>query len=216
MINVGLFNEQKLILDFLKNYLTDFSDIEIILESYDREQLIENLKKKLVHILIIGIQEILSSDLNLIIQINLKFPKIKILVLSSITHEDLVFKIIKSGATGIITPDANAENLVEAIYTARNGHDYFSNSITHLLLNRYISKIDQENINSESDCILSVRQIEILKLWGNSYSNQEIADKLFISVRTVETHKNQIMNKLSLKNTVDLVKYAIRNNIIQL
>lgn len=94
------------------------------------------------------------------------------------------------------------------------GHDYYSDSITQLLLNRYISNL--EPASDDDDDALSARQIEILKLWGESYSNQEIADKLFISVRTVETHKNHIMQKLNLKSTVDLVKYAIKSNIIKL
>ncbi|MDP3914625.1 MAG: helix-turn-helix transcriptional regulator, partial [Bacteroidota bacterium] len=63
---------------------------------------------------------------------------------------------------------------------------------------------------------LSSRQIEILKLWGESYTNQEIADRFFISVRTVESHKNHIMQKLNLKSTVDMVKFAIKNNIIEI
>ena len=63
---------------------------------------------------------------------------------------------------------------------------------------------------------LSARQVEILKLWGENYTNKEIADKLFISLRTVETHKNHIMQKLNLKTTVDMVKFAIRNNLIEI
>jgi two-component system response regulator NreC len=74
---------------------------------------------------------------------------------------------------------------------------------------------EQDEFNDES-AALSSRQIEILKLWGDGLTNQEIADKLFISVRTVETHKNHIMQKLNLKSSVDLMKFAIRNNIISI
>ncbi|MBO7497455.1 MAG: response regulator transcription factor, partial [Salinivirgaceae bacterium] len=96
------------------------------------------------------------------------------------------------------------------------GHDYYSDSITQLLLNRYISSSNIPVGDDNDEEALSARQIEILKLWGDGFSNQEIADKLFISVRTVETHKNHIMQKLNLKSTVDLVKYAIKSNIIKL
>ena len=96
------------------------------------------------------------------------------------------------------------------------GHGYYSDSITQLLLNRYISSNLTDSQADDDDDPLSARQIEILKLWGDGFSNQEIADKLFISVRTVETHKNHIMQKLNLKSTVDLVKYAIKSNIIKL
>ena len=63
---------------------------------------------------------------------------------------------------------------------------------------------------------LSSRQIEILKMWGNSFSNQEIAEKLFLSVRTVESHKTHIMQKLNLKTTIDMIKFGIRNNLIEI
>jgi two-component system response regulator NreC len=87
----------------------------------------------------------------------------------------------------------------------------------HLLLKKYISKIQNEHSEVNTDLKkLSSRELEIIQLWGNSYTNKEIADKLFISVRTVESHKNHIMQKLSLKTAVDLVKFAIKNNIIEL
>jgi two-component system response regulator NreC len=99
----------------------------------------------------------------------------------------------------------------------RNGHDYYSKSITSLLLNRYITSLKADEISQNTDINnLSTRQIEILKLWGENYSNQEIADRFFISVRTVESHKNHIMQKLNLKSTVDMVKFAIKNNIIEI
>ena len=106
---------------------------------------------------------------------------------------------------------------MEAIYTLRNGHDFYSNSITHLLLNKYISKLQNEGNEAVASINnLSTREIEIIKLWGNSYTNKEMADKLFISVRTVESHKNHIMQKLNLKTAVDLVKFAIKNSIIEI
>jgi two-component system response regulator NreC len=85
------------------------------------------------------------------------------------------------------------------------------------LLNRYVSSIQNNEKNEDDDVKqLSTREIEILSLWGNSYTNPEIADTLHISVRTVETHKTHIMQKLNLKTQVDLIKYGIKNNIIAL
>jgi two-component system response regulator NreC len=84
-----------------------------------------------------------------------------------------------------------------------------------LLLNKYVSRLKSDDERSDIRS-LSNREIEIMKMWGNSFTNKEIADKLFLSVRTVETHKNHIMQKLNLKTSVDMVKFAIRNNIIDL
>jgi two-component system response regulator NreC len=107
--------------------------------------------------------------------------------------------------------------LIEAVYSLRNGFDYFNKSIKRLLLSQYVSDMNSEKQNTVSGIQkLSERQIEILKLWGANLSNQEIADELCISIRTVETHKNHIMQKLELKTTIDLVKFSIKNNIITL
>jgi two-component system response regulator NreC len=161
--------------------------------------------------------DISVRDLNFIVQLNISQPKLKILIVSVIDSEEIVLKAIKSGAKGFLGKDSGRDNLLEAIYTLRNGHDYFSESITHLLLNRYIRNLNSDEMSQNGDLSnLSSRQVEILKLWGESYSNQEIADRFFISIRTVESHKNHIMQKLNLKSTVDMVKYAIKNNIIEI
>jgi len=156
-------------------------------------------------------------NLNLIVQLTISNPKVKILIVSVIESEEIVLRTIKAGAKGFLGGDSDRNDMIEAIYTLRNGHDYFSKSITHLLLNRYISGMQTDAIDQASGInSLSSRQIEILKLWSESYTNQEIADRFFISVRTVESHKNHIMQKLNLKSTVDMVKFAIKNNIIEI
>ena len=143
--------------------------------------------------------------------------KAKILIISYAENEETIFNIIKVGAKGFLSHDATSQDLFEAIYSLRNGYDYFSKCITNILLNRYVSSI-QKNEKPENEEVekLSSREIEILSLWGSSYTNPEIADTLHISIRTVETHKTHIMQKLNLKTQVDLIKYAIKNNIIDL
>ena len=90
-----------------------------------------------------------------------------------------------------------------------------------VLVNKYVDGVvagdKRKDGKAEPDIdMLSSRQIEILKLWGSNMSNKDIADKLFLSVRTVESHKNHIMQKLNLKTTVDIIRFGIRNNIIDL
>jgi DNA-binding NarL/FixJ family response regulator len=170
-----------------------------------------------VHVLILNMHDISVRNLNLIVQLNISNPKLKILIISVIDSEEIVLKTIKAGAKGFLGKDSDRNSLLEAVYTLRNGHDYYSKSITHLLLNRYILSLKADELNQNADIAnLSSRQIEILKLWGESCTNQEIADRFFISVRTVESHKNHIMQKLNLKSTVDMVKFAIKNNIIEI
>lgn len=170
-----------------------------------------------VHIVIKNIPKITTDDIHDVEEIQRQYTKIKVLIISYAENEETIFNIIKVGAKGFLSHDATRQDLFEAIYSLRNGYDYFSKCITNILLNRYVSSI-QNNEKPENAQVeeLSSREIEILSLWGSSYTNPEIADTLHISVRTVETHKTHIMQKLNLKTQVDLIKYAIRNNIIDL
>jgi len=217
MIHIGIFDEQKIVQEGISSLLEDVDDIHVTVKADEKIHLIENLKTTDVHVLILNIHTLSTIIQNLISQLVITFPKIRILVLSVHNEEDFILKIIKAGAKGFLAKDTDRNELIEAIYTIRNGHDFYSKSITHLLLNKYISKIKSEDgLSSASFKKLSARETEILKMWGNSYSNKEIAEKLFISVRTVESHKNHIMQKLNLKTIVDLVKFAIKNNLIEI
>lgn len=217
MINIGIFDEHKLGLEGTCKLVKEISDVSVLFACDDKANCKEKLKIYPVHLLLLTMHEISVKNLNLIVQLNINYPKMKVLVLSTINNEEIILKTIKAGAKGFLGKESDSNDLVEAIYTLRNGHDYFSKSITQLLLNRYIKNMNDDEVNQNTELTsLSERQIEILKMWGNSHSNQDIADKLFISVRTVESHKNHIMQKLNLKSTVDLVKFGIKNNIIEI
>jgi len=217
MINIGIFDEHKLGLEGTCKLVKEITDVSVIFACDDKSNCKEKLKIHQVHLLLITMHEISVKNLNLIVQLNINYPKMKVLVLSTINNEEIILRTIKAGAKGFLSKESDSNDLVEAIYTLRNGHDYFSKSITQLLLNRYVKNMKDGEVNHNAELTsLSERQIEILKMWGNSHSNQDIADKLFISVRTVESHKNHIMQKLNLKSTVDLVKFGIKNNIIEI
>jgi len=215
MIDIAIFDEHNLILQGISSLLSGISDFRVVLTCNNRNQLAGKLKARRVHIIIFNLNDVSVRNLNLIVQLRITDPNLKILVLSSVEGEEIILKTMKAGAKGFLGKDTTLNDMAEAIYALRNGHDYFSNPLTHILLNRYISKLNEPgNISTTGIEQLSARQVEILRLWGESYSNQEIAEKLFISIRTVETHKNHIMQKLNLKNTVDMVKFAIKCNII--
>jgi|WetSurMetagenome_2_1015567.scaffolds.fasta_scaffold34215_2 DNA-binding NarL/FixJ family response regulator len=214
-IRLGIYDELQITQEGICALIDSMEDMVIGLKISHHEGLMDLLKANSIHILIIVVHSFNTQFTNLLVQITTGFPRIRILVLSVSNDEEAVLRTIKAGAKGFLAKDTSRSELIEAIYSLRNGYDFFSNSITVLLLNKYIKKLktddDRPDIKS-----LSSREIEIMKMWGNSFTNKEIADKLFLSVRTVETHKNHIMQKLNLKTSVDLVKFAIRNNIIDL
>jgi DNA-binding NarL/FixJ family response regulator len=216
-IIIGIYDEHSLVQQGINSLIADVPDIRLTLMCSDKSQLDETLKTSSLHVLIINMYEMTTSILNHITQLSIKYPRMKILIISILGSEEVILKTIKAGAKGFLSKECGKNDLVEAIFTLRNGHDYYSKSITALLLNKYIAKVKSDDNEQAYDMQnLSSRQIEILKLWGDGLSNQDIADRLFISIRTVETHKNHIMQKLNLKTTVDMVKFAIKNNLIKI
>ncbi|MCF8361169.1 MAG: response regulator transcription factor [Prolixibacteraceae bacterium] len=216
MINVGIYDEHKIMARGVQMILSQVSDFDVLFFTDSKAKLNECIKNRSLHVLVINLHDTSIRNMNLIIQLSLANPKTKLLIISYDTSEETILKIVKSKAKGFLGRDASQKDLIEAIYTLRNGFDYFNNSINQMVLNQYINDYDTDPAKESEIDNLSERQIEILKLWGKSYSNQEIADELFISVRTVESHKNHIMQKLKLKSTVELVKFSIKNNIIEI
>lgn len=214
-IKLGICDEVRITREGICALLENAGDMEFILKVEDPEKLPDGLKSSPVNILLFVVHSFNVLITNLLSQITIDYPRTRVLIISAGNDEESVLRTIKAGAKGFLAKDTTREELVEAIYTLRNGYDFFSNSITMLLLDKYIKKLKTDNDRPDIRS-LSSREIEIMKMWGNSFTNKEIADKLFLSVRTVETHKNHIMQKLNLKTSVDMVKFAIRNNIIDL
>ena len=214
-IRLCIYDEHKIVQEGLCSLLQTVEDIEVVLTIDAQDHLVENLKTSHVHVIVYNMHACTVRELDLISQIKSLFPGIKQLIMSVNNNEDVVLKIIKAGANGFLGKDTTRSELIEAVFTLRSGHDYFSNSITVLLVNKYVARLKTDKSGQDIGS-LSTREIEIMKMWGNSFTNKEIADKLFLSVRTVETHKNHIMQKLNLKTAVDLVKFAIKNSIIEI
>lgn len=214
-IGVGIYVEHLLLGQAIANLIANHDDIEVVFVENDRQTVAAKMKQLPANVLVMHTNDMSTVAYNQIVRLSIEFQRTKILVLSETNSEDAIVRTIKAGAKGFLDKDAGRKEFVEAILTLRSGHDYYSNSITHLLLQRYVGKIGTENTQHYGLNLLSQRQIEVLKLWGESFSNQEIAEKMFISQRTVETHKNHIMQKLNLKSTVDMIKFAIRNNLIE-
>jgi DNA-binding NarL/FixJ family response regulator len=217
LINLGVYDEHKLTRESLRLMLESNKEIRVLFEVGNQAELTEVLKTMSVNILLINAHTVNKVILDILSELDLNYRRIKTLIFSVQDNEDDVLRIIKYGAKGFLAKESGRYELFEAIYTLRNGHEYYSQSITHFLLTQYISRIKNKTPESESSLKnLSTREIEIIELWGNSLTNKEIADKLFISVRTVESHKNHIMQKLNLRTAVDLIKFAIKNSIIEI
>lgn len=217
MINVALVSEYPVLGDALGALISVEDEIRIIGNFESCEQLLRFVKTEPIHVVLVTIYTPSDKKIDSLRYFSHNMNKPKLLVLSMFNDEQFILKTIKAGAKGHISYDTDRSEIIEAIYTLRNGHEFYARSITDILLHSYLS--DQKVNPSEKENkmkLLSPREFEVLTLFAEGYTNRQMAEKLFISVRTVETHKNNIMKKIDLKTTVDLVKFAIKNNIIKM
>ncbi len=216
-IKIMLVDDHQIVRDGIKALLESLDNVQVIGEASNVNDLMEKLSFSKPDIIVtdISMPDISGIELTKIINEKEEFSGIKVLILSMFTNEDFIFNAIKAGAKGYLPKNTTRRELFEAVNTIYNGDEYFSESISNIILKSYVKKAQTEEQIEKKES-LSVRETEILKHFAQGMSNQEIADKLFISIRTVESHKNHIMQKLELKSTVDLIKFAIKNKIVEL
>ncbi|WP_430536036.1 response regulator transcription factor [Listeria rocourtiae] len=143
------------------------------------------------------------------------FPFTKILILTMHDDEEYLFRALKLGATGYILKNAKDDELLDAVRALQQGETYIYPKVTTALVRQFLAHNNGEEV-SNSYVQLSNREQEVLPLIALGYGNKEIANKLCISVKTVETHKSNIMSKLDLSTRAEIVKYAIKKNLIDL
>jgi len=140
--------------------------------------------------------------------------KTKILVLTHRNDPDVILQVMNAGGDGYILKDTSSKELLIAIETVHQGYAYFSPVISSVMIKR--RSIGHSGTPRNSTALLSKRELEVLKLIAEGHRNKEIAEKLFVSFRTVTTHRERMMKKLDLHSTCEIVRYALANGIVQL
>lgn len=216
-IKVGLVEDHQLVRDGIRSLIEGAENIEVVVEACSARGILELLKNSDPDILLVDISLPEISGIDLARIITSEYPKIRVIMLSMHTGQEFIFNSLKNGAKGYLHKSISRDELIEAIKEVYTGNEYFSKEVSGIILKNYLRQIkDPESADNNSEQKLTPRESEILQMVAQGYSNQLIADKLFISVRTVESHKNHIMQKLELTTTVDLVKYALKNKLIDL
>ncbi|MEK3734901.1 MULTISPECIES: response regulator transcription factor [Paenibacillus] len=146
-------------------------------------------------------------------KISSEFPDTKIIILTMYDDEDYLFHVLKNGAAGYVLKNAPDDELVSAIRMVHAGGTYIHPQMATSLVREFIKK-DSESAEQDPFNSLSRREVEILPLIAKGYGNKEIAEKLYVSVKTVEAHKAKIMEKLNLKSRPELVEYALKKKLL--
>lgn len=214
-ITVFLADDHTIVRKGLVSLLVEQEDIAVVGEAENGREalaLIEQLKPDVV---VMDITMPLLNGLEATRQIKRRWPQIQVVILTIHTTEEYIFQILQAGASGYVAKQAAPQELVMAIHSAYNGETFLSPSISQTVIREYIAHAQSAPCEDVVD-ILTEREYEICQLLVEGYSSREIADILVISIKTVETHRGNLLRKLDIGNLADLTKYAIRKGITPL
>ena len=198
------------------NQLKTSDDFVVVGEAEDGEDAIAKTKALAPDLVIMDIFMPGISGIEATKLLKKKFPSTRVLVLTGFENEDYVYQIIRSGAGGYVLKSVEKEELIDAIRAVMRGDKFFSPRISKLIVDNFIRKAEgQGPIVPGGEDILTKREKEILALVADGLTNQQIAEKLFISARTVDTHRTNIMQKLNIHDVANLVRYAIDKGLVQ-
>ena len=215
MINVLIADDHQLFIDGLSSLLKNEPDIDIKGQALNGKEVIHALAYNRIDIVLLDINMPDTDVVEVTKQIRTKFPHTKIIILTMYHGTRYYTKLIKYGINGYLYKSAGKAEFLEAIHKASNGEMYIHKDLfTEANMDKkdLMPAFDTNLSNPEQ--LLTKRELEILKLIAQEYSNNAIADQLFISTGTVDTHRKNIILKLGVKNTVGLIKYCIQNNLL--
>ncbi len=210
-LTIILADDHKLFREGLKVLLSQFSYIKKIVEVENGQEFLDFVEKKeTVDIVFMDIEMPIMDGITATKEALLHNPDLKIIALSMYGEEDYYTQMINAGAKGFLLKNSGIDDVEKAINTVIDGHNYFSPEILQGLIKSF-GKQQEKEINSR----LTEREEEVLFWICKGLSNQEIADKLYLSKRTIDKHRENLLSKTQAKNTAGLVIYAVKNNIVE-
>jgi len=209
MITIGIIDDHSLIINGLLNMLQDEPAYQVLFTAQDGADLLQKLSEETPDVLLLDIELPDTNGIDLCKKLLTLYPKLAVIALTN--HDDVVYvrKMMRNGAMGYLLKGTEKESLLQAIETVAAGKQHIDKQIEQQILQQSI-----HGRKATAYVKLTNRELEILALIANEYSNQEIADKLFLSVRTVESHRHSLNQKLNIKTTAGLVKEAYLRGLI--
>ena len=209
MIKVLIADDHLIFLDGLKSLLENEEEIEVVVVAENGKQALEKIaaldetQRPEIAVLDVRMPEMDGIEATKFIQKD--YPEMKVLILTMYNKPEFIQELKESGASGYILKNKGKEELVDAIYTLHGGDTYYGQEVAKTFLDSLAKKSTSQKVK------LTKREVEVLKCIAGGMTTPEIAEKLFISHPTVETHRRNLLSKLNLRNSLELVKYAHQN-----
>lgn len=214
-IQIFLVDDHQIVIDGIRAMLLTVKDIKVVGTALTKEQLEKQLQHKTFDVLLLDINMPNTNGIEIANEILGSGKDIRVIMLSANTKKSTILAAVKAGVSGFLPKECSKEELLKAIRLVAQGNQYFGTEIAPIIFDSFSRQLTGKEL-VPSDNGLTEREIEVLRCFANGLSYKETAEELFISTRTVETHKKNIFQKLNINNHADLVKYAIRQGIIEL
>ena len=213
-IAVLLADDHAVVREGLRALLAVEEDIEIVGEAQDGREAVELTRKTSPDVVVMDLAMPVLNGLEATRQILKRVPTTRVLVLTSYADDECVSQLTQAGATGYLTKQAAANDLVQAIHAVRRGKAFYSPDIAERLRDRHSASLKGGELPKKRR-ELTEREAEVLQLVAEGFSNKEIASDLGISIKTVDKHRQTVMNKLDIHETAGLTRYAISRGMVQ-
>ena len=206
-------DDHPIVLRGLRMVLDAQPDLEVVAEATDGDQAVERAVSDEIHLAILDISMPRKTGLQAAREITHRKPEVRVLMLSMHDNEQYLFEAIRAGASGYVLKSAVDRDLVEACRAAMRGEPFLYPGAVRALMREYLDRARAgEALHKD---LLTPREEEIVKLVAEAHTNEEIGEMLFISKKTVERHRANILEKLGMRDRVELTRYAIRRGLVQ-
>jgi DNA-binding NarL/FixJ family response regulator len=209
-INLLIADDHTMFLQGIVSLLEQEPELNVVGKAVNGIEALEIIKNQNIDLVILDISMPEMDGIELSKILKKEYPTVKILIVSTHSNVSIISRLIRIGVNGYLLKNAEKSELLKAITTIANGEDYFSEETEEKHLTNSL-KIEKQVSNLTE---LSSREKEILVLIAHEYNTAEIAEKTFISLNTVNTHRRNLLSKLNAKNTAGLVKYAVENGLV--
>jgi DNA-binding NarL/FixJ family response regulator len=196
----------------LKKVLGTKPDLEVVAEAEDGAEAVEKALAEDVHLAILDVSMPRMTGIQAAAELHKRKPEIRLLMLSMHDSEQFLFEALKAGASGYVLKSGADNDIVDACRAAMRGDSFLYPSAITKLVRDYVERGGR---GEEQFDVLTPRELEVLKLIAEAHTSKEIAQLLFISIKTVERHRQNILDKLGMRDRVELTRYAIRRGLIQ-